>query len=70
MRALRRRPRGVLDSRLGAKFAREILHVGGARPAAESFERFQNRPPRIDALLAQYGLRLPLSAPHFDLDYD
>ena len=49
-------PRGVLDSRLGAKFAREILHVGGARPAAESFERFQNRPPRIDALLAQYGL--------------
>ena len=63
-------PRGVLDSRLGAKFAREILHVGGARPAAESFERFPKPPAanrRAARAIRACGCRLARRAL---IDYD
>ncbi|UXY13897.1 M3 family metallopeptidase [Chitiniphilus purpureus] len=46
----------VLDPEVGARFRREILAVGGSRPAAESFAAFRGRPPRIDALLRHNGL--------------
>jgi len=48
--------RGTLDRETGRRFRREILAVGGARPAAESFEAFRGRPPRIDALLRHSGM--------------
>jgi oligopeptidase A len=47
---------GTLDAATGARFRQEILAVGGARPAAESFEAFRGRPPRIDALLRHSGM--------------
>ena len=48
--------RGTLDRETGMRFRREILAVGGARPAAESFQAFRGRPPRIDALLRHSGM--------------
>jgi len=57
--AARRAPdpeRGTLDRETGMRFRREILAVGGARPAAESFEAFRGRPPRLDALLRHSGM--------------
>jgi oligopeptidase A len=41
---------------VGQKFLKEILSVGGARPAMESFIAFRGRPPQIDALLRHTGL--------------
>jgi len=41
---------------VGAKFHREILAVGGSRPALESFIAFRGRPPEIDALLRHSGM--------------
>jgi len=40
----------------GIKFHREILAVGGSRPALESFIAFRGRPPEIDALLRHSGM--------------
>ena len=40
----------------GARFRREVLAVGGSRPAAESFAAFRGRAPRIDALLRHSGM--------------
>jgi len=37
-------------------FRREILSAGASRPAAESFQAFAGRPPKIDALLRMRGL--------------
>jgi oligopeptidase A len=48
--------RGTLDAATGQRFRREILAVGGARPAAESFKAFRGREPRIDALLRHSGM--------------
>ncbi|PJO79228.1 M3 family peptidase [Neisseria brasiliensis] len=39
----------------GKRFWREILAVGGSRPAAESFKAFRGREPQIDALLRHSG---------------
>ncbi|RPD90878.1 M3 family peptidase [Neisseria weixii] len=39
----------------GKRFWREILAVGGSRPAAESFKAFRGRKPQIDALLRHSG---------------
>lgn len=39
----------------GKQFWREILAVGGSRPAAESFKAFRGREPSIDALLRHSG---------------
>ncbi|WP_233234771.1 M3 family metallopeptidase [Bordetella sp. LUAb4] len=47
---------GTLDPATGDRFRREILAVGGARPAAESFKAFRGREPRIDALLRHSGM--------------
>jgi oligopeptidase A len=47
---------GTLDAKTGQRFRREILAVGGARPAAESFKAFRGREPRIDALLRHSGM--------------
>ncbi|CAM4389893.1 oligopeptidase A [Bordetella tumbae] len=47
---------GTLDPITGARYRKEILAVGGARPAAESFAAFRGRAPRIDALLRHSGM--------------
>ncbi|ARP94355.1 M3 family metallopeptidase [Bordetella genomosp. 13] len=47
---------GTLDAATGARFRREILAVGGARPAADSFRAFRGREPSIDALLRHSGM--------------
>jgi len=46
----------TLDPDTGMRFRAEILAVGGARPAAESFRAFRGREPRIDALLRHTGM--------------
>ena len=48
---------GTLDPATGARFRREVLAVGGSRPAAESFAAFRGRAPRIDALLRHSGMQ-------------
>ena len=40
----------------GARYRREILAVGGSRPALESFKAFRGREPRPDALLRHSGM--------------
>jgi oligopeptidase A len=40
----------------GKRFHREILSVGGSRPALESFKAFRGREPTIDALLRHNGM--------------
>jgi len=47
---------GILDAATGARYRREILAVGGSRPALESFIAFRGREPQPDALLRSYGL--------------
>ncbi|WUR12223.1 M3 family metallopeptidase [[Empedobacter] haloabium] len=47
---------GKLPVRTGEKFLREILSVGGSRPALESFTAFRGREPSIDALLRHSGM--------------
>jgi oligopeptidase A len=46
----------VLDSETGARYQREILAVGGSRPAMDSFVAFRGRAPQIDALLRHGGM--------------
>ena len=48
--------RGVLNPETGARFRREILAVGGSRPALDSFVAFRGRAPSIDALLRHSGM--------------
>jgi oligopeptidase A len=40
----------------GRRYRREILEVGGSRPALESFKAFRGREPTIDALLRHQGM--------------
>ncbi|MFN9388117.1 MAG: M3 family metallopeptidase [Betaproteobacteria bacterium] len=47
---------GVLDATTGQRFWREVLAVGGSRPALESFKAFRGREPSIDALLRHNGM--------------
>ncbi len=47
---------GVLNGAIGDKFRREILSMGGSRPALESFKAFRGREPSIDALLRHSGM--------------
>jgi oligopeptidase A len=47
---------GVLNEATGQRFRQEILSVGGARPALESFIAFRGREPKIDALLRHSGI--------------
>ena len=46
----------TLDPATGELFKREILSVGGMRPAAESFKAFRGRDPQIEALLRHSGM--------------
>ena len=46
----------ILSEQIGRKFQREILAMGGARPALESFKAFRGREPNIDALLRHNGM--------------
>ena len=46
----------LLDRDTGERFWREILAVGGSRPAIESFKAFRGREPRVDALLRHNGM--------------
>jgi oligopeptidase A len=47
---------GLFDAATGARYRREILAVGGSRPALESFVAFRGREPQTEALLRSYGL--------------
>ncbi len=47
---------GIFNRDSGAAFRRNVLAVGGSRPALESFVAFRGREPQIDALLRSYGL--------------
>ncbi|MFO1493517.1 MAG: M3 family metallopeptidase [Lysobacterales bacterium] len=47
---------GVLDADTGARFRREVLAVGGSRPALASFTAFRGREPAVEPLLHSYGL--------------
>ncbi|WP_322107051.1 M3 family metallopeptidase [Paraburkholderia sp. J41] len=49
----------VLDAATGTRYRREILEVGGSRPAMESFKAFRGREPSIDALLRHNGMEQP-----------
>jgi oligopeptidase A len=46
----------VLSCDTGKRFLKEILEVGGSRPAIESFKAFRGREPNIDALLRHSGM--------------
>ncbi|HEX7683204.1 MAG TPA: M3 family metallopeptidase [Trinickia sp.] len=46
----------VLDVETGTRYRREILEVGGSRPAMDSFKAFRGRAPTIDALLRHSGM--------------
>src|SRR5690606_4566217 len=48
--------RNTLDADTGRRFRDEILAVGGARPAADSFRAFRGREPSIEPLLKHSGL--------------
>ncbi len=47
---------GHANPAVGEAFRREVLAVGGSRPAIESFRAFRGRDPQIDALLRHTGL--------------
>jgi len=47
---------GILSDQAGKKFRKEILSMGGSRPAMDSFVKFRGRKPSIDALLRHNGL--------------
>ena len=46
----------TLDTETGNRFLKEILSVGGSRPAIESFKAFRGREPKPDALLRHNGM--------------
>jgi oligopeptidase A len=46
----------ILSTETGQKFQKEVLSVGGSRPALESFKAFRGREPKIDALLRHNGM--------------
>lgn len=47
---------GVFDQATGQRFVKEVLEVGGSRPAAESFAAFRERPADIQPLLRHSGI--------------
>ncbi|MEY4515889.1 MAG: hypothetical protein RL180_235 [Pseudomonadota bacterium] len=46
---------GIFNAQTGQAFRREVLAVGGSRPAQDSFAAFRGRPPAIEALLRHQG---------------
>ena len=53
---------GAPNALTGMRFCKEILEVGSARPAMESFKAFRCREPTIDALLRHSGMLEPVAA--------
>ena len=49
----------TLDVDTGRRFRKEVLEVGGGRPAMASFVAFRWREPNIDALLRHQGMASP-----------
>jgi oligopeptidase A len=47
-------PSAVHDT--GQRFLKEILSVGGSRPAIDSFKAFRGRAPSPEALLRHHGM--------------
>lgn len=47
---------GSPSAETGQRYCREILEVGGSRPAMESFKAFRGREPSLDALLRHQGM--------------
>jgi oligopeptidase A len=47
---------GLFNPQTGERFLREILSVGGSRPAIDSFRAFRGREPRLEALLRHNGM--------------
>ncbi|NQD36100.1 M3 family metallopeptidase [Permianibacter sp. IMCC34836] len=47
---------GVFERNSGERFRKEVLAVGGTRPALDSFKAFRGREPEIDALLRHNGI--------------
>jgi len=47
---------GILSEEAGKKFRKEILSMGGSRPAINSFIKFRGRKPSIKSLLRHNGL--------------
>ena len=43
-------------AQVGEKFWREVLSVGGSRPAMASFKAFRGREPKVEPLLRHNGL--------------
>ena len=50
------RTEGALRAETGKALRKEILAVGGSRPAMDSFVAFRGRPPKPGPLLESYGL--------------
>lgn len=48
---------GLESKETGERFLKCILEAGGSRPAAELFESFRGRKPRLDALLRHSGIQ-------------
>ena len=46
----------ILHTKMGKRYLKEILEVGGSRPAMESFKAFRGRAPDIEALLRHQGM--------------
>jgi oligopeptidase A len=46
----------ILNPKVGIHYRKQVLEVGGSRPAAESFKAFRGRAAQIDALLRHGGL--------------
>lgn len=47
---------GIFDLGVATRYRREILEVGGGRPAADSFRAFRGRAPKPEALLRSWGM--------------
>ncbi len=47
---------GIFNKQTGQSFRREVLAMGGSRPAAQSFRAFRGREPEIGPLLKSYGI--------------
>lgn len=41
---------------LGKRFRNSILATGGSQPPGQAFKAFRGRAPRVEPLLAYYGL--------------
>ena len=47
---------GLMNPKVGADFAREVLEIGGSRPAGDNFRAFRGRDPSTAALLRHSGI--------------